>query len=194
MLRTLFIGQLMSVQLNRDAKWCRRSDSGFLGALWDGDLEGGAGDVVVAPLDHQDVVAPLLQQVAYVVLQVAHVFDQDLLTGDQRTVDTHQEHVLTWEEEGTITSKVSENQCCLKCLRDIPVLFSQYNFTQNQPKCVCSIEYRKLLAGSDCHWQSLPLVGYKLKFVAFSMPECKYFILLFSVLVCVMLALTSKYI
>lgn len=71
--------------------------------------------MVVAPLDHQDVVAPLLQQVAYVVLQVAHVFDKDLLTGDLRTVDTHQEHVLTWEEEETITSKVSENQYCSKC-------------------------------------------------------------------------------
>lgn len=43
-----------------DAKWCRRSDSGFLGASWDGDVEGGAWDVVLAPLDNQDVVAPLL--------------------------------------------------------------------------------------------------------------------------------------
>lgn len=51
--------------------------------------------MVVAPLDDQDVVAPLLQYVTYVVLQVAQVFDQNLLTGDVRTMHTHQEHVLT---------------------------------------------------------------------------------------------------
>lgn len=70
-------------------------DSGFLGASWDNDVEGGAWDVVVTPLDHQHVIASLLQQVADVVLQVAQVFDQNLLTGDLRTVHTHQEHVLT---------------------------------------------------------------------------------------------------
>lgn len=37
-------------------------------ASWDHDLEGGAWDVVITPLDHQDIVAPLLQQVADVVL------------------------------------------------------------------------------------------------------------------------------
>lgn len=63
-------------------------------------MEGGAGDVVLAPLDHQDVAAPLLQQVANVVLQVAHVFDQNLLTGDLRAVHSHQEHILTWRQEG----------------------------------------------------------------------------------------------
>lgn len=68
---------------------------GFLSSSWDGDLEGGSRDVVLAPFDHQDVAAPLLQQVADVVLQVAHVFDQNLLTGNLRTVYTHQEHVLT---------------------------------------------------------------------------------------------------
>lgn len=62
-------------------------------------MEGGAWDVIVAPLDHQDVVAPLLQQVADVVLQVAQMFDQNLLTGNLRTVNTHQEHVLTWGED-----------------------------------------------------------------------------------------------
>lgn len=62
-------------------------------------MEGGAGDVVVAPFDHQDVVASLLQQVGHIVLQVAQVFDLQLLTGDLRATDTHQEHVLTWEEE-----------------------------------------------------------------------------------------------
>ncbi len=60
--------------------------------------------MIIAPLDHQDVVSSLLQHVAYVVLQVAQVFDQNLLAGDLRTVHTHQEHVLTWEEEGKITS------------------------------------------------------------------------------------------
>lgn len=76
-----------------------------LGASWDGDMEGGAWDVVVTPLDHQDVVAPLFQHIAYIILQVAQVFDQNLLTGDLWTVHTHQEHILTWGEEGKITCK-----------------------------------------------------------------------------------------
>lgn len=95
----------MSAQLNRDAKWCGCSDGGFPGASWDGNVEGGAGNVVVAPLDHQNVVAPLLQHITHVVLQVAQVFDQNLLTGDLRTVDAHQEHVLTWGEEGLTQDK-----------------------------------------------------------------------------------------
>lgn len=84
---------------NRDAKWCSRNDGRFLGVSWDGDVEGGAWDVVIAPLNHQDVVAPLSQHIADIVLQIAQVFDQNLLTGDLRTVHTHQEHVLTWEVE-----------------------------------------------------------------------------------------------
>lgn len=100
----MFIGQL-SVHSNRDAKWCRRSGIGGLGASGDLDMEGGPWDVVVAPLDHQDVVASLLQHVAHVVLQVAQMFDQNLLTGDLRAVHAHQEHVLTWEDEGKITSE-----------------------------------------------------------------------------------------
>lgn len=73
------------------------------GALWDGDVERGSWDVVVAPLDHQDVAAPFLQHVADVVLQVPQMFDQNLLTGDLRAVHAHQQHVLTWEERNIIT-------------------------------------------------------------------------------------------
>lgn len=103
LLSSLFTGQLFVVQLmclnsNGDAKWCRRRDGKFLGSSGDGDVEGGARDVVLTPLDHQDVVAPFLQHVADVVLQVAHVFDQHLITGDLWAVHTHQKHVLTWEE------------------------------------------------------------------------------------------------
>lgn len=63
-------------------------------------MEGGAGDVVVAPFDHQDVVASLLQQVGHSVLQVAQVFDLQLLTGDLGAADTHHEHVLPWGTGG----------------------------------------------------------------------------------------------
>lgn len=72
----------------------------LLVASGDVDLEGGAWDVVVAPLHHQDVAPPLLQHVAHVVLQVAQVFDQNLLTGDQGAEHPHQEHVLTWRKRG----------------------------------------------------------------------------------------------
>lgn len=61
----------------------------------DGDVERRPRDVIVAPLDHQDVGAPLLQQVADVVLQLAQMFDQNLLAGDLRAVHAHQQHVLT---------------------------------------------------------------------------------------------------
>lgn len=62
-------------------------------------MERGARDVVVTPFGHQNVVASLLQHVGHIVLQVAQVFDLQLLTGNLRAADTHQEHVLTWEEE-----------------------------------------------------------------------------------------------
>lgn len=64
-------------------------------ALWDGDLERRAGDVLLPPFDGQDVVPPLLEDVAHVVLHVAHVLDGHLLTGDVWSMDPHQQHVLT---------------------------------------------------------------------------------------------------
>lgn len=67
----------------------------FPGASRDGDVKRRPWDVIVAPLHHQDVTAPLLQQVADVVLQVAQMFDQNLLTGDLGAVHAHQQHVLT---------------------------------------------------------------------------------------------------
>lgn len=125
----------MSVQLNRDAKWCRSSGGGFLGGSRDGNVEGGAGDVVVAPLDHQNVVAPLLQHVAHVVLQVAQVFDQNLLTGDLRTVDAHQEHVLTWGGGG-------DNSKLLFTVLKGTFLFHFHIIIlpKAKTKCICSIE------------------------------------------------------
>lgn len=78
----------------------RDEQRGFPGvASGDGDVEGRAGHVLLAPLDHQDVVAPLLQQVGDAVLQVACVFDLQLLTGHLRAADAHQEHVLTCRAE-----------------------------------------------------------------------------------------------
>lgn len=74
----------------------RRDDSRLLGALGDGDMEGGARDVILTPLDHQGVVASLFQLVGHTVFQVALMFDQNLITGEFWAVDAHQEHVVTW--------------------------------------------------------------------------------------------------
>lgn len=63
-------------------------------------MEGGARDVVLPPLDHQDVVAMFFQLVSHTVFQVALVFDQNLVTGEFWAVDTHQEHVVTWGKGG----------------------------------------------------------------------------------------------
>lgn len=114
----------MSFNSNGDAKWCRRRDGRFLGSSGDGDVEGGARDVVLTPLDHQDVVAPFLQYVADVVLQVAHVFDQHLLTGDLWAVHAHQEHVLTWEE-------VEEQNASVKLMISALSIFVLKSMTAN---------------------------------------------------------------
>lgn len=79
-----------------------RDGGRFPGPSRDADMEGGSWDVVLAPLDHQDVVAVLLQLVGHAVFQVALVFDQNLIAGDFRAIDTHQEHVVPWEEEGGV--------------------------------------------------------------------------------------------
>lgn len=74
----------------------RRADSRHLRPSWDSDVEGGARDVVLPPLDHQDVVAMFFQLVGHTVFQVALVFDQNLVTGEFWAVDAHQEHVVPW--------------------------------------------------------------------------------------------------
>lgn len=76
------------------------------GGVSDGQVVGAAGDVVVPPFDHQDVLSLLLQLVADVVHTVAQMFHQDLLAGDFGTVDTDQEHVPTCRtgpEEATVS-------------------------------------------------------------------------------------------
>lgn len=69
-------------------------------------MVGAAGDVVIPPFDHQDVLSLLLQLVADVVHAIAQMFHQDLLTGDFGTVDADQEHVPTCRtgpEEATVS-------------------------------------------------------------------------------------------
>lgn len=86
----------------KEAKWREWSVSRSRGASWDGNVERGTWDVVLAPFHHQDVVSSLLQHVTDVVLQVPQVFDQDFLTGDVGAVHANQEHVLTWRGAGGI--------------------------------------------------------------------------------------------
>lgn len=50
--------------------------------------------MLLAPFDHQEVLAALPQQVGDTVVQVARVFDLQLLAGNLRAADAHQEHVL----------------------------------------------------------------------------------------------------
>lgn len=61
--------------------------------LRDGDVEGTAGDVLVAPFDDEDVAALLFDGVGDVVHPVAHVFDVHLLAGRLRPVNAHHQHV-----------------------------------------------------------------------------------------------------
>lgn len=66
-----------------------------MGASGDGDVEGTARDVLVTPLDDEDVAALLFDGVGDVVHPVAHVFDVDLLAGGLGPMDAHHEHVGT---------------------------------------------------------------------------------------------------
>ena len=66
----------------------------------DGDVVGAAGDVVVSPLDHQDVLPLVLQLVADVVHPVTQMLDQDLLTGHLGAVHPDQKHVPPWGGRG----------------------------------------------------------------------------------------------
>lgn len=61
--------------------------------LRDGDVEGTAGDVLVAPFDDEDVAALFFDCIRDVVHPVAHVFDVDLLAGRLWPVNAHHQHV-----------------------------------------------------------------------------------------------------
>lgn len=52
--------------------------------------------MLLAPFDHQEVLSALLQQVGDAVVQVACVLDLQLLAGNLRAADAHQQHVLPW--------------------------------------------------------------------------------------------------
>lgn len=77
-------------------------------------MEGRAGHVLLAPFDHQDVVATLLQQVGDAVLQVACVFDLQLLAGHLRAADAHQENVLACRRPGSRTLSGLDLDSCSK--------------------------------------------------------------------------------
>jgi len=51
--------------------------------------------MLISPLDHEDVVARLTQSVLDDVLEVAHVYDVELLTRHAWTADTNYQHVVT---------------------------------------------------------------------------------------------------
>lgn len=65
------------------------------GRVLDSDVVGAAGDVLVSPLDHQNVLSLLFELVADVVQAVAQMFHYDLLARDLGTVHTNKEHVTT---------------------------------------------------------------------------------------------------
>lgn len=67
----------------------------FFGTSWDSDMERGARNVVITPFNHQDIVSPLLQHITDIILQVSQMFDQNLLTGNLRAMNSHQQHVFT---------------------------------------------------------------------------------------------------
>lgn len=61
--------------------------------LRDSDVEGAAGDVLIPPLDDEDVAALFFDSVRDVVHPVAHVFDVHLLAGRLRPMNAHHQHV-----------------------------------------------------------------------------------------------------
>lgn len=65
----------------------------FGGAPLDSDVIRAAGDVLVAPFHHQDVLSFLLQLVGHIIETVTQVFHQDLLTGYFGSIHSNQEHV-----------------------------------------------------------------------------------------------------
>lgn len=72
-------------------------------------MEGAAGDVLISPFHHQDVVASVLQQVGDVVQPVAQVLHHDLLTWSLGAMYTHQQHVVPWRgrrREQVVLTKV----------------------------------------------------------------------------------------
>lgn len=56
-------------------------------------MERTAGNILISPLDDEDVAALLLHRVGDVVHPVAHVFDIDLLTGCFWSMNTDHQHV-----------------------------------------------------------------------------------------------------
>lgn len=54
------------------------------------DLEGRTGNMVVAPLDQQDVVATLAHQIVYLVLVAAGMLDEHLVAGALRSVNANE--------------------------------------------------------------------------------------------------------
>ena len=78
------------------------------GGLLRDDAEGTARDVLVTPLDHEDVVARLAQPVFDRVLKATEVDDRQVLAGYRGTRDTHHQHVVT------CITKYNTNEFCFE--------------------------------------------------------------------------------
>ena len=88
--------------LNRSASEAQRrvNEMGFRAApkmlLVDDDVERTSGNVLVAPLDDEDVVSALAGTVDDRVLSVSLVTYDDLLARDSRSHHTDQQHAVTY--------------------------------------------------------------------------------------------------
>lgn len=65
--------------------------------LRDSDVEGASGDILIAPLDNEDVAALFFDRVGNVVHPVAQVLDINLFTRRLWPVHTNHQHVGTCE-------------------------------------------------------------------------------------------------
>ena len=71
--------------------------------LLDLDSEGTSGDVVLAPAHDEHVAAGLAHHVLHVVLEVALVLHDQLLTRTLGAHHTHVHYVVTWGKHAEIT-------------------------------------------------------------------------------------------
>ena len=85
-------------------------------------MEGRSGDVVVAPLDEDDVGAPFLNDVVDGVLAVPPVFDDHLFAGGLRTVHPHVQDVVAGA--GAVHSETATSKSEISLLGSIFFLFS----------------------------------------------------------------------
>lgn len=74
------------------------------------DFERRTGYVVVAPLDQQDVLSALPDDVAHLVVVLFHVFDEYLLARPFRTVDAHEQYIVACNTTVCFIAGVGETE------------------------------------------------------------------------------------